>query len=38
VLALIVHLRRHDDPKRIPVNVVLLLLVIFVATARFAGV
>jgi DoxX-like family len=38
VFALIVHLRRHDDPKRIPVNVVLLLLALFVAIARFAGV
>jgi hypothetical protein len=38
VFALIVHLRRHDEPKRIPINVVLLLLAVFVAIARFAGV
>jgi len=38
VVAIIVHLRRHDDPKRLPVNVVLLLAAVFVAVVRFAGV
>jgi DoxX-like family len=38
VLAIVVHLRRHDDLKRLPVNVVLLALAVFVAVARFAGV
>jgi uncharacterized membrane protein len=38
VFAIIVHLRRHDDPKRLPVNVILLLLAAFVAIVRFAGV
>jgi uncharacterized membrane protein len=38
VFAIIVHIRRHDDVKRLPVNVVLLLLALFVAIARFAGV
>jgi hypothetical protein len=36
--AIIVHVRRHDDPKRLPVNVILLLAAVFVAVARFAGV
>jgi hypothetical protein len=36
--AFVVHLRRHDDPKRLPVNVILLLLAIFVAVLRFSGV
>jgi uncharacterized membrane protein YphA (DoxX/SURF4 family) len=36
--AIIVHLRRHDDPKGLPVNVILLLAAVFVAVARFAGV
>jgi uncharacterized membrane protein len=38
VFAIIVHVRRHDDPKRLPVNVILLVLAVFVAIARFAGV
>jgi uncharacterized membrane protein len=38
VFAIVVHIRRHDDPKRLPVNIVLLLLALFVAIARFAGV
>jgi uncharacterized membrane protein YphA (DoxX/SURF4 family) len=38
VVAIIVHLRRHDSPKGLPVNIVLLLLALFVAIARFAGV
>jgi len=38
VLAIIVHLRRHDDPKRLPVNIILLLAGVFVAIVRFAGV
>jgi hypothetical protein len=38
VLAIIVHIRRHDDPKRLPVNVILLLAAVFVAIVRFAGV
>jgi hypothetical protein len=37
VAAIIVHLRRHDSPKQLPVNVVLLLLAVFVAVVRFAG-
>jgi uncharacterized membrane protein YphA (DoxX/SURF4 family) len=36
--AIIVHIRRHDSPKQLPVNVILLLLALFVAIARFAGV
>jgi uncharacterized membrane protein YphA (DoxX/SURF4 family) len=36
--AIVVHVRRHDDPKRLPVNVILLLLAIFVAVLRFSGV
>jgi hypothetical protein len=36
--AMVVHIRRHDDLKRLPVNVILLLLAIFVAVVRFAGV
>jgi uncharacterized membrane protein YphA (DoxX/SURF4 family) len=36
--AIIVHVRRHDDLKRLPVNVILLLAAVFVAVARFAGV
>ena len=38
VFAIVVHVRRHDDPKRLPTNVILLLLALFVAIARFAGV
>ena len=38
VFAIIVHIRRHDDTKGLLVNVVLLLLALFVAIARFAGV
>lgn len=38
VFAIIVHVRRHDDPKRLPVNIILLLAALFVAVARFAGV
>jgi uncharacterized membrane protein YphA (DoxX/SURF4 family) len=38
VLAIVVHIRRHDNPKRIPVNVILLLAAVFVAIVRFAGV
>lgn len=38
VVALIVHLRRHDPVKQLPVNVLLLVLALFVAIARFAGV
>ena len=38
VFAIIVHVRRHDDPKRLPVNIILLLAAVFVAVARFAGV
>jgi uncharacterized membrane protein YphA (DoxX/SURF4 family) len=38
VVAIIVHLRRHDSPKGLPVNIALLLLALFVAIARFAGV
>ena len=30
LLAIVVHLRRHDDPRRIPVNIVLLLMALFV--------
>jgi uncharacterized membrane protein YphA (DoxX/SURF4 family) len=37
VFAIVVHIRRHDDAKRLPVNVLLLLLALFVAIARFAG-
>jgi uncharacterized membrane protein YphA (DoxX/SURF4 family) len=38
IVAIIVHVRRHDSPKQLPVNVVLLVLAIFVAVVRFAGV
>ena len=38
VVAIIVHLRRHDDPKGLVVNIVLLLAAVFVAIVRFAGV
>jgi hypothetical protein len=38
IFAIVVHLRRKDDPKRLPVNIILLLLALFVAVARFAGV
>jgi hypothetical protein len=38
VFAIVVHVRRHDDAKRLPVNFVLLVLALFVAIARFAGV
>jgi uncharacterized membrane protein YphA (DoxX/SURF4 family) len=38
IVAIIVHIRRHDSPKQLPVNIVLLVLAIFVAVVRFAGV
>jgi uncharacterized membrane protein YphA (DoxX/SURF4 family) len=38
IVAIVVHVRRGDDPKRLSVNVILLALAIFVAVARFAGV
>ena len=38
VFAIILHVRRHDPIKALPVNLVLLLLAVFVAIARFAGV
>ena len=37
-VAIVIHLRRHDDPKRLPANIVLLLVAVFVAVVRFAGV
>lgn len=33
VLAIVVHLRRHDDPRRLPVNIALLLMALFVGVA-----
>lgn len=33
LVAVVVHVRRHDDPKRLPVNIVLLLLALFVGLA-----
>jgi hypothetical protein len=37
VAAISVHVRRHDDPKGLLPNVILLLLAVFVAVVRFAG-
>ncbi|TFC90371.1 DoxX family protein [Cryobacterium sp. TMT4-31] len=31
LVAIIIHVRRHDDPKRLPVNVILLAMALFVA-------
>ena len=34
IVAIIVHVRRRDDPKRMPANFILLLLAIFVVIGR----
>jgi uncharacterized membrane protein len=38
VAAIVVHRRRRDDPRMLWVNLLLLVMAIFVAVARFAGV
>jgi hypothetical protein len=38
VLAIALHVTRRDDPKRLGVNVGLLVFAVFVAVVRFAGV
>jgi hypothetical protein len=38
VAAISVHVRRHDDPKGLLPNVILLVAALFVAVVRFAGV